>query len=93
MSKDIRWEGGELRGEALRWIARWLDITDEYLETYFARLRDEFDSQGNTEGVEGADKVLDLVRGKHVQEDLRRWAGELDAAHGVSKTQSEAENG
>lgn len=58
-----------MTAEKLREIANWLDTYDKIIERVIFTM--------------GGDDVLDgealiAVRGKEVQEDLRRWADEID---------------
>lgn len=66
--------GGPLCGDALRETADWLDTYDELAQSYFDLLeRLGLRSAGELATVRGA------ASGTEQQNDLRRWADELDA--------------
>lgn len=67
--------GGNLCGEALRETADWLDTYDQLALTHFALL----ESLGCSTPEELA-SVRAAASGTEQQDDLRRWAAELDAA-------------
>lgn len=73
--------GGEMTGEKLRSIASWLDTYDAIVEQVIITVEGGIDLDG---------KKLTAVRGKDVQDDLRRWADELDALTGATETTDES---
>jgi hypothetical protein len=58
--------GGPMTGAKLRLIAAWLDTYDNMAQEYLR-------ASGVSEAI-----VESTVRGTEVQDDLRRWADELD---------------
>ena len=67
--------GGNLCGDALRETADWLDTYDELALTHFALLEEI-----GIYTTEELASVRAAASGKEQQDDLRRWAAELDAA-------------
>lgn len=59
-----------MTAEKLREIANWLDTYDRLAEQYLDLLEGA--------GFPGTGEALIAVQGKEVQDDLRRWADEVD---------------
>jgi len=63
-----------MTAEKLRDVADWLDTCDKVLLAYISLVR-EFLPNVRTEGIQA---MIADIEGKGVQEDLRRWADEID---------------
>ncbi len=55
----------------LRQLASWFDTYDRMAESYIAMTRDLV-------SAERVEELLKIVRGKGVQDDLRRWADDIE---------------
>jgi hypothetical protein len=62
-----------LTSTKLRQLANWFDTYDRMAEKYIEATSDQFDPLRIAE-------LLAIVRGDGVQDDLRRWADDLDAS-------------
>lgn len=74
--------------EAFDWIAGWLDLLDGHLIEYFRQGRLSLVAQGKD--TEGADQLIDMVAGKAVQNDLRKWADNVDKINDLIKAAKQA---
>ena len=65
--------GGPMTAEKLREIANWLDLYDRIAARYLDILGDE-----GVVDPESLERARDVVASDEIQQDLRRWADELE---------------
>lgn len=66
-----------MTAEKLRDIAAWLDTYDKLGEAY-VRLTQALNIYIGDDNADAIEEILEIIRGKGIQDDLRRWADEID---------------